>query len=53
MLKELRKVSYRNVDHCKKEMETIKRSQSELDNSISKMKTELKTINSKLNNAEE
>ena len=53
MLKELRKAIDRNEDHCNKELETIKRSQSKLDNPIAEMKTELKAINSKLNNAEE
>ena len=53
MLKELRKTINRNVDHCNKELETIKRSQSKLDNSISEVKTELKAINSKLKNVEE
>ena len=42
MLKELRKIINRNADHCNKEVETIKRNQSKLDNSISR-----------LNNAEE
>ena len=53
MLKELRKTIDRNVDHCNKELETIKRSQSKLDNSTAEVKTELKTMNSRLNNAEE
>ena len=44
MLKELRKAVNRNADHCNKETETIKRSQSKLDNSIVEMKTKLKAI---------
>ena len=32
MLKELRKIIDRNADHCKKELETMKRNQSKLDN---------------------
>ena len=43
----------RNVDHCNKVLETIKRSQLKLENSFAKMKAELKAINSKLNDAEE
>ena len=53
MLKELRKSIVRNADHCDKELELIKRSQSKLDNSIAKMKTEQKATNEKLNNTEE
>ena len=53
MLKELRKAINRNADHCNKELETVKRSQSKLDNSTAKMKTELKALNSKVNNTEE
>ena len=53
MLKELRKTVIRNVDHWYKDLESIKSNQSKSDNSITKMKTELKTVNSKLNNVEE
>ena len=53
MLKELRKTINRNADHSNKELESIKKSQSKLDNSIAKMKTELKAISSKLNSVEE
>ena len=53
MLKELTKAMDRSADYCYKELEAIKRSQSKLGSSIAKMKTELKTIDSKLNNAEE
>ena len=48
MLKELRKTIDRNADYCKKELETIKRSQSKLENSFAETKAELKAINSKL-----
>ena len=41
MLKVLRKATNKNVDHCNKELETIKMSQSTLDNSIANMNTEL------------
>ena len=50
MLEEL-KIINRNVDHCTKELETIKRNQSKLDNSIAEIKSELKVMNSRLNNA--
>ena len=53
MLKELRNIIDRNMYHYNKELETMKRSQSKLNNSIAEMNTELKVINSKLNNAEE
>ena len=38
--------NYRNADHCNKELETIKRDQSQLDDSIAKIKTELKVMHS-------
>ena len=53
ILKESRKATDRNEDYCKKELETIRRSQEKLENSFAKMKAELKAMNSKLNNAEE
>ena len=43
----------RNATHSNRELETIKSSQSILDNSIAMNKTELKAINTKLNNAGE
>ena len=52
-LKELRKVIDRNADYCKKELETINRSQLKLENSFAETKAELKAINSKQDNAEE
>ena len=53
ILKKLRKIIARNRHHCNKELETIKRGQLKLYNSIAKMKTELKSINSKLNNTKQ
>ena len=52
MLKELRKIIDRNADSCNKELETIKRNQSKLDNSIAKIKNNLESMNSILNNVE-
>ena len=52
MLKELRKTINKNAKHCNKELKTINRKQSKLDNSIAKIKTELKAGTSRLNNAE-
>ena len=42
MLKESRKIFNRNAGHCNEELETIKRKQSKLDNSVAERKTELK-----------
>ena len=53
ILKELRKVTKRNADDCKKELETIRRSQEKWENSFAEMKAELKAMNSRMNNAEE
>ena len=53
MLKELRKIIDRNPDHCNKELKTIKRNQSKLDNLIAKIKTNLEAMSSRLNNTEE
>ena len=41
------------MNFCNKVLETIKRTQSKLHNSIAKMKIQLKAKNSKINNAEE
>ena len=49
MLKELRKIIDKNADHCNKELETIKMNQSEIDNSIDKIKTNVEEMNSRLN----
>ena len=53
ILKELRNVIDRNADYCKKELESIRRSQEILENSFAEMKAELKAMNSRMNNAEE
>ena len=53
ILKELRKARDRNADYCKKEIETIRRSQDKLENSFAETKAELKAMNSRMNNAEE
>ena len=53
ILKELRKAINRNADYCKKELETIRRSQEKLENSFVEMKAELKAKNSRMHNAEE
>ena len=52
-LKELRKAIDRNADYCKKELETIRRSQEKLENSFEETKAELKAMNSRMNNTEE
>ena len=46
MLKELINITNRNADRCNNELETIKRNQSILDNSVAKIKTDLKAMNS-------
>ena len=53
ILKELRKDIDSNADCCKEELETIKRSQENLENSFAKMKAEPKAMKSQMNNAEE
>ena len=53
ILKELRKAIDRNADYCKKELETIRRSQEKLENSFEERKAELKTMNSRMNETEE
>ena len=53
ILKELRKVINRNVNYCKKELESIRRNQEKFKNSFAEMKTELKAMNNSMNNAEE
>ena len=52
MLKEM-KILSRKADHSNKKLETIKRNQSKLDNSIAEIKTDLKAMNNTLNNEEE
>ena len=53
MLTELRKIINRNADYCNKELKNIKVNQSKIDNSIAKIKINLETMNSRLNNTEE
>ena len=53
ILKELRKAIGRDADYCKKDLETIRRSQEKIENSFEKTKAELKAMNSKMNTAEE
>ena len=52
-LKELRKIIDKNADHCNEELETMKRNQSKLDNSIAMIKTNLEAMTSRLNDTEE
>lgn len=52
MPEELRKTINKNKDPCNKELETMKRKRSKIDNFIAKIKTNLETINSRQNNAE-
>ena len=53
ILKELRKAINTNADYYKKEPETIRRSQENLENSCAKMKAELKATSSRMNNIKE
>ena len=53
MLQGLRKFMDRSAYPFNKEVETIKRNQSKLTNLIAEINTELKAMNSKLNNVEE
>ena len=53
VIKELRKAINRNVDYCKKKLETRKGSQEKLGNSFAETKPKLQAINSRLNNSEE
>ena len=50
MLKQLRKIIDGNPDHCNKEGEAIKGNQSQLENSIAKIKTNLEARSRRLNN---
>ena len=52
ILKEFRQAISRNEDYYKNELKTLKRSQENLENSFAKMKTVLKAMISRLNNAE-
>lgn len=53
MLKDLRKSINRSADSYKKELKTEMKSQLRLENSFVKIKTELKAVNTKLNDAEQ
>ena len=53
ILKELRTDINSNADYFKKELETIRRSQEKLGTSFSEVKAESKSLNSRMNNAEE
>ena len=53
ILKEFKKAINRNAEYCKKELETIRRSQEKLENSFAETKAELKVMNSRMNNVEE
>ena len=53
ILKELRKPIDINADYCKKKLEIVKRGQEKLENSFPETKTELKEMNSRVNNTEE
>jgi len=52
-LKELWRVVERNANYCKKELETIRRSQEKLENSFVELKAELTVMSNRMNNAEE
>ena len=52
-LKELWRVVERNANYCKKELETIRRSQEKLEISFVELKAELKAMRTALFNAEE
>ena len=49
MWTELRKTVHKNADHYSEKLETIKKNQSKIDNSIAKLKTYLEKMNSQLN----
>ena len=53
ILKELREDMNSNADSFREELENIRRSQEKLENSFAVMQTWLKTIKSRMNNAEE
>ena len=53
MWKELRRILNRNADPCNKELATIKKNKSKLDNSIAEIKTNLGAMNSRLDNTKE
>ena len=53
ILKEWRLDMNSNADYLRKELETMKRSQEKWENSFAEMKTELKVLKNRMNNAEE
>ena len=53
ILKELRKDINSNADSLRKKLENIRRNQAKLKNSVSEIQTELKSIKSRMNNADE
>ena len=53
ILKELRTDMNNNADYFRKELENIRRNMEKLENSFAEAQTELKALNSKMNNAEE
>ena len=53
IIKELWKAINRNVDYCKKKLDTRKESQEKLGNSFTETKPKLQAINSRLKNSEE
>ena len=52
ILKELREDMNSNADTLKKELENITRSQEKLEHSVAEIQSELRAINSKMNNSE-
>ena len=53
ILKELRADIKHNADYFRKELENIWKSQEKLENSFAEIQTELKALQSRMNNAEE
>ena len=53
ILKELKRTIHSNVGYCTKRLETRRRSQEKLENSLAEMKAELKAMNSRMISAEE
>ena len=53
ILKELREDMSSNADSLRKELETIRRNQVTLENSLAEIQTKLKAVKTRTNNAEE
>ena len=51
--KQLRQAINRNVDYCKKDLETVRRSQEKLENLVATIKAELKAMKARMNNVKE